>query len=316
MTSLPIARRHAVRALRALILLGVPVMLAYVQPARAQVESREGIALQNQILELRHQLQALQGQGGGGGGGSALGAAQSSGAAPAGAGGQADLLAQLLDRVSTLEDEVRRQRGRIDELANTVQHQGQDLGKQIDDLKFQMEGANGQPKTPPAAETKPAGAAAPETPPAAGSAGKPSAGAAGKPAAKPDDAARTPEKMLHDAQAALDRKDYAAAETNARQALAKSRGGQAADAQFTLAAAFAGQKNYQQAALAYDDAYNRARTGPHAPAALLGLADALININAKPAACGTLNKLGKEFPTMRTEVRQRAAALRQRAGCH
>ncbi len=315
MTSLPMARRRALSALRVLILLGGPVLLVGVQPARAQVESREGIALQNQILELRHQLQVLQGQGGGDGasGGSALGAAQSSGTAAAGTGGQADLLAQLLDRVSTLEDEVRRQRGRIDELSNTVQHQGQDLAKQIDDLKFQMESPGGQPRTSPAGEAKAAGAAAPETPPAAPA---PNSAAPLAPAGKAAAAARTPEKMLHDAQAALDRKDYAAAEADARQALAKSRGGQAADAQFTLAAAFAGQKNYQQAALAYDDAYNRARTGPHAPAALLGLADALININAKPAACGTLNKLGKEFPTMRTELRQRATALRQRAGCH
>ena len=315
MTLMPMARRRALSALRVLILLGGPVLLVGIQPARAQVESREGIALQNQILELRHQLQVLQGQGGGGGasGGSALGAAQSSGTAAAGTGGQADLLAQLLDRVSTLEDEVRRQRGRIDELSNTVQHQGQDLAKQIDDLKFQMESPGGQPRTSPAGEAKAAGAATPETPPAAPA---PNSAAPLAPAGKAAAAARTPEKMLHDAQAALDRKDYAAAEADARQALAKSRGGQAADAQFTLAAAFAGQKNYQQAALAYDDAYNRARTGPHAPAALLGLADALININAKPAACGTLNKLGKEFPTMRTELRQRATALRQRAGCH
>ena len=38
------------------------------QPARAQVESREGIALQNQILDLRRQMQALQDQSGRGGG--------------------------------------------------------------------------------------------------------------------------------------------------------------------------------------------------------------------------------------------------------
>ena len=45
-------------ALALLVLLVAPV-------ARAQVESREGIALQNQILELRRDLQALQ-QGRGG----------------------------------------------------------------------------------------------------------------------------------------------------------------------------------------------------------------------------------------------------------
>ncbi len=42
-------------------------------PAAAQVDSREGIALQNQIYQLRQQVQALQDQvarGGGGGGSS------------------------------------------------------------------------------------------------------------------------------------------------------------------------------------------------------------------------------------------------------
>ncbi len=35
-------------------------------PARAQVDSREGIALQNQILELRRELQDVERGGGGG----------------------------------------------------------------------------------------------------------------------------------------------------------------------------------------------------------------------------------------------------------
>ena len=39
------------------------VLLAPAGSARAQVESREGIALQNQILELRRQVQTLQDQG-------------------------------------------------------------------------------------------------------------------------------------------------------------------------------------------------------------------------------------------------------------
>src|SRR6516164_4906750 len=52
--------------LAALVLSGAPSV-------QAQVASREGIALQNQILELRHELQVLRDQLGAGGG-SALGA--------------------------------------------------------------------------------------------------------------------------------------------------------------------------------------------------------------------------------------------------
>ena len=54
-------RSRAAR-LTLLLVLSTPVGLA-----RAQVESREGIALQNQILDLRRQLQILQDQGARGG---------------------------------------------------------------------------------------------------------------------------------------------------------------------------------------------------------------------------------------------------------
>ena len=69
------------------------------------------------------------------------------------------------------------------------------------------------------------------------------------------------------------------------------------DAQFLLAQALMGQRQYSQAAIAYDDAYNRARKGAHAPDALLGLANALIAINEKKAACDTLAKLRAEYPS-------------------
>ena len=58
--------RSAKRPLAALVLL-VQMALSG-SPAQAQVESREGIALQNQILELRRQIQSLQDQSGRGGG--------------------------------------------------------------------------------------------------------------------------------------------------------------------------------------------------------------------------------------------------------
>ena len=99
-------------------------------PARAQFDSREAIALQNEILDLRHQLQSLQ-----------------RGAPPAyqdrspSGGGAVDqgLVAQLLDRVSTMEDQVRNLRGRVDELANQQQQQGADFTKQLGDLQFELQ---------------------------------------------------------------------------------------------------------------------------------------------------------------------------------
>src|SRR6476661_2083503 len=94
------------------------LMIALCQPVQAQVESREGIALQNQILELRRQMQALQDQPGRGGGSPTY---LGRGAYPPPSGGSSDLVAQLLTRVDALEEQVRQLRGRIDQTQNEVQ---------------------------------------------------------------------------------------------------------------------------------------------------------------------------------------------------
>ena len=57
--------------------------------------------------------------------------------------------------------------------------------------------------------------------------------------------------------------------------------------------------------------------GSHAPDALLGLANSLIAINEKKAACDTLAKLRAEYPNPAAGscAKPIAAARRQRAGC-
>ncbi len=136
----------------AFVLLGLMALSG--RPVRAQVESREGIALQNQILELRRQMQTLQDQSGRGGGSpTALGR----GTYPPTTGGGSDLVAQLLSRVDALEEQVRQLRGRIDETQNTVQRQGADLGKRIDDMAFQTQNPTvGTPSRPGPAPMQPA----------------------------------------------------------------------------------------------------------------------------------------------------------------
>ena len=81
------------------------------------------------------------------------------------------------------------------------------------------------------------------------------------------------------------------------------------DAQFLLAQALMGQRQYSQAAIAYDDTYNRSRKGAHAPDALLGLANSLIAINEKKAACDTLAKLRTEYPSPRPDMREAIAGV-------
>lgn len=246
-------------------------------PAWAQLDSREAIALQNQILELRRDMQGLQMQRG----------------APAlpppmrrGGDGGSEIAAQLLDRVAQLEEDVRRLRGQLDEQANASRRQSDDLAKQVADLNFRLQNT-GASTAPPAASGGPA------------------------PSGR-----RPAELAMQEGNAALARRDYGVAEAAAREVLAAGRGGpRAGDAQFLLAQTLMGKRDYAGAAVAYDDAYNRSRAGSRAPDALLGLANALAALNDRANACGALDKLRAEFPSPRPNVREAAAVARGRSGC-
>jgi TolA-binding protein len=292
--------------------LAVSVPLA---PALAQVDSREGIALQNQIAELRQELQGLRDQiarNPQGSGGSSLGAYQPP--PTAGDGAPNDLIAQLLGRVQRLEDEVRSLRGRVDEVDNARERQAEDFNKQIGDLNFKIDGAaGGAGATPPAPGRPPALS----PPPGNLAAQAPGTGNPGDvppvPPAPPPK--RTPEMLLQEGNAALARKDYPAAEAAAKTVIAAG-GPKTVDAQYLLARAAYGKRDFSSAAVAYDDTYNRSKTGAHAQDALLGLAASLDAIAEKRAACQTLDKLAAEFPSMRADLKVPVATLRRDAGCH
>jgi len=286
------------------------------QPAWAQMESREGIALQNQIMELRRQMQILQDQSARGGAPSPTYLGRPGSYPPAGGGN--DLVPQLLSRVDALEEQVRQLRGRVDETQNQVQRQSAELAKRVDDMAFQTQNPSGGMPTRLAPQSP-----LPMTPPPDGSghppapiplAGPVAPGAPGMPPGGP--VRRTPELAIQEGNAALARRDYQAAEQAAREVLTGSRTSpRVYDAQFLLAEALTGERQYSQAAIAYDDTYNRAKKGAHAPDALLGLANSLIAINEKKAACDTLNKLRAEYPTPRPDLRDGAIAAAQRGGC-
>jgi len=120
---------------------------------------------------------------------------------------------------------------------------------------------------------------------------------------------------MQEGNAALARRDYPAAEAAAKEVLANRTSPRAYDAQFLLAQALAGERQYPQAAVAYDDAYNRSRTGVHAEDARLGLAISLTAINEKKAACDVLARMPAEFPHARPDVAASIASASQKAGC-
>jgi TolA-binding protein len=120
---------------------------------------------------------------------------------------------------------------------------------------------------------------------------------------------------LQEGHAALARRDYAAAEKSAREVMGNRTSPRAYDGQLLLAESLTGQKQYAQAAIAFDDAYNRSHKGRHAQDALVGLAGALTAINEKKAACDTLGRLRTEFPQVRADLKDTITKTNQRAGC-
>ena len=281
----------------------LPIGAAQGQP---MVQSQEGIALENQILQLQQQMQQLQPGGGNsgsslGGGGQSAPPPESSGAPPASGG----IVASLLNQVNQLQSQVQQLSGQVDTLQNQVNTQHDATEKEIGDMKFQMTG--GAP-----------GAPAPNSGPqnlTGGTLGSMPANQA--PAAPPPQAASgSPKDLLRAGQVAYSKHDYATAEAAARQILSSANSSpEAYKAQYLLGLALSGEGKPQDAAIAYDNAYNRNRTGPNAPQSLLGLASSLAAINQNEAACDTLSSLNSQFPTPPAGMQTRIDAVSHRAHC-
>ncbi|MDB5368800.1 MAG: hypothetical protein JWP20_358, partial [Roseomonas sp.] len=143
------------------LLLAAPLLLPLLAaPAVAQIDSREGIALQNQILQMRQEMEQLR-RGGGGGYAAPV-------PLPSGRGGAvpSELTGQLLDRVNQMEEEVRRLRGRADEAEYRNRTTQQALEKLQGDVDYRLQQVEGGGRAPSPAAGAPALApAAPSAPP-------------------------------------------------------------------------------------------------------------------------------------------------------
>ena len=267
--------------------------------ARAQIETREGIALQNQILQLRGELEALRR------GGAGLAPPVSGSLPPPGRGGaapQGELVGQLLDRVARLEEELRNVRGRAEgsefrerQLRERVEKLEGDLDFRLRQIEEQRRGDAGSSPRPPVgggAVTPPAGP-------------QPAVAAV----------ARPPQRALAEGQAALARRDFAAAEIAAREVVASREATRQVDGNLLLGDSLLGQRKFAEAAVAYDDALRRNRQGSRAPEAMLGIANALAGLGNTRDACVQLADLRGSFPNLSGAVAERAAEARRRAGC-
>ena len=130
-------------------------LLASPRPASAQIESREGIALQNQLLQLRQELEALRRSGAGG---SALPPPSATAPRPAASG---DIVQSLLERVQRMEEELRSVRGRAEQaefrerqLRERVEKLEGDLDFRLQQIENQRQGAATPAPSRPASATR------------------------------------------------------------------------------------------------------------------------------------------------------------------
>jgi len=312
------SKDRLIRALSVALLLALPVA-APMHAARAQeggqeMESREGIALQNQIAELRAEVESLRNSQSNQPPAQAQPPAPSENENPPPAnaengnnGGSGDITAQLLVRVTALEEKTRELQGKVDDLTNQLQHAQDELGKQIGDINFKLN-PNGAP---------PAGAPATPglAPPPGTDAVPPADQSETPPPPPPPEPKRTPEMSLRAGNAALARGDYAGAIAAATMVLQAGLGPRTNDAELLLARGKAGQKQWKEAATGFYSVYKRAPKGPNASFALLGVANSLIGLGKNKDACSALAKLTAEFPHQSPTTHAGVISAKKRAAC-
>lgn len=255
--------------------------------ASAQMDSREGIALQNQILQLRQEIEALR-----------RGGLPSAPSRPSAGGGSSNEIVQsLLDRVQRMEEEVRAIRGRAEQAEFAQRQLTERVQKLEGDVDFRLQQIEGRGGGAPAVPPR----GAPPPPP---------------PVSQPaTNAPRTPQQALAAGQAALSRREFQAAESAAREVIASRDSARQQDAQLLLGDALMGRRDYSAAAIAYDDARRRNPQSSRAPEATVGIANAFIALNNSRDACTLLNELRSAHPNLSGAVAERAADARRRAQC-
>ncbi len=266
-----------------------------IQDASAQLSSREGIELQNQILELKTQLSQMQSLNNSGDRSGNHRRKKSSDDSAENAAAESGLLTQLLTRVENIEEQQRTMRGQLDDLSHQVETQMATMNKKIEDANFAASQGSG------ASNAK-------DTAAASASAGA-SAGTASV------SASNTGGATLKDGRQALVNRDYQQAEDIARQILATPQGKNSVNANFLLAQSLAGQKKYREAAVTYFKTYKQSPSSPRAPEALLGVSASLIASNQKKEACEALQLMHSKYPNATAKVKKAAEELGKRGNC-
>ena len=87
------------------------------------------------------------------------------------------------------------------------------------------------------------------------------------------------------------------------------------NARFWLGKTYFVRKDYRTAAEVFLKAYQKNPKGPKAPDTLLNLGLSLFNLDKKPDACATYDKLAEDFPNATKSIKKRLTKERKLASC-
>ena len=135
-------------------------------------------------------------------------------------------------------------------------------------------------------------------------------------AVNPPATGETPRQLYEAAYGNLLRQDYGAAQAGFTAFLRKyPKDALSADALYWLGETHYVQRNYSDAAEAFDLVTAAYSKSAKAPEAQLKRAMALSQLGKRKEACNTLRQMNRKFPNARQTVKSKAAGERQRIGC-
>lgn len=266
--------------------------------------SRQVIALQNQVAQLKSQISQLQAQN-------------------TNFNGDSDnyrkkrhkdkdeddslstnngLLPDLVSRINNLEDQQRVMRGEIDDLSNQLKTQNDLINKKIDDMNFAAgrRGASNGSSDDVVTDSK---------------------SEVSKKSSISDDSGTIksvkPEtgSTLRDGQQALLNGNFQIAESIAQKILSTPEGAKSPSARYLLAQAQAGQGNFKASSVNYYAVYKNFPKSPKAPSALLGVGYLMLKNGKVQEACQAVSLLHSKYPNVSTQVKSSALNLSRKAKC-
>ena len=242
------------------------------------------------------------------------------------------VIARTSLRITQLESEIRRLTGQNEELAHRLRLLQAEFEKLKSDQELRLQALEGRGKAPAegAVAAVPPPAAAPP-PPAAPAAPLPDAdkgarvlgtlrapaGQAPAAVAAPAAPAEKPEQQYERAHnLIIKQRDFAQAEKVLRAFIAANPNhALAANAHYWLGRTFFVREDYENAAFAFAEGFQKFPKSDKAPANLLNLGMALSRLGKNREACTTYTRLLKNYASADDSVKRRVARERERANC-